>query len=330
MNTNNNSFTTAMPPSRAPDARPTANVGDGGDTRAALTNRTIPKMTLSTADNPLTAPLPPLATHVHAAERAMARFAISGACVLTGGAGTLALAAARALLEHGASGIALWDLSTTLKTSSSIIQSLQSNFPDRTVSSHVCDVTDADSIALAMKTTLKIHGGLITTLCCFAGIVGCVPSIEANPAQIRSVIDVNLTGSFLCAQALARHFTASKHNGSILFTASISARATNYPQPQAAYNISKAGIVTLTKNLAAEWAVHGIRVNCVSPGYLDTVLNAGEGLREVREVWADRNPMGRMGDVEEIVGVVILCCAPRAGRYLNGSEIVVDGGGTCF
>ena len=120
------------------------------------------------------------------------------------------------------------------------------------------------------------------------------------------------------------------NGGSILFTASISAHTTNWPQPQSAYNVSKAGVSHLTKNLAAEWAVHGIRVNCISPGYVDTVLNAGDKLKEVREIWASRCPMGRMGDIEEITGPVVLLCSKRAGRYMTGAELLVDGGALCF
>lgn len=166
-------------------------------------------------------------------------------------------------------------------------------------------------------------------LLCFAGIVGCIPSIDVAASAFQKVINVNLTGSFLCAQAAARFMTGNG-GGSILFTASISAHATNYPQPQAAYNVSKAGVLHLTKNLAAEWAVHGIRVNVISPGYMDTVLNAGENLQMVRDVWASRNPMGRMGDIEEITGPVILLMSPRAGRYITGANLMVDGGAMCF
>lgn len=299
------------------------------DERAALTSRQIPRMALSTANNPLTAPLPSIAS-TDPPTRALARFTISGHCMLTGGAGTLALASARALLEHGASGVALFDLSATLASSASTITALQSDFPDRVISTHICDVTSAESVSAAFASAIATHGPQISTLCCFAGIVGCVPSISTTPSEFRKVLDVNLTGSFLCAQEAARHFTSQGINGSILFTASISAHATNFPQPQAAYNVSKAGIITLTKNLAAEWAVHGIRVNCVSPGYLDTVLNAGDNLREIRDIWASRNPMGRMGDVEEIVGVVVMLSSGRAGRYINGADIVVDGGATVF
>ena len=117
--------------------------------------------------------------------------------------------------------------------------------------------------------------------------------------------------------------------GSIVFTASISAHRTNFPQPQAAYNASKAALISLKSSLAAEWAVHGIRVNSISPGYMDTILNEGEGIAEARRTWAERNPMGRMGVPEELTGVVVLLCS-AAGSYVNGSDFVIDGGQCCF
>jgi NAD(P)-dependent dehydrogenase (short-subunit alcohol dehydrogenase family) len=285
-------------------------------------------MSLSTAKNPLTAPLPPVQA-TSAAERAVARFGVEGNAVLTGGAGTLALVSARALLEHGLAAVTLMDLQSTIDSSTNAIAELRGKFPQSHISTVAVDVTSESGVDEAFKNARELMGS-IDILCCFAGIVGCVPSISANASQFRKVVDVNLTGSFLCAQAVARHMIESKTGGSILFTASISAHATNYPQPQAAYNVSKAGVVHLTQNLAAEWAVHGIRVNCISPGYMDTVLNAGDNLQPLRDIWAGRCPMGRMGDVEEITGPVILLSSKRAGRYITGADLRVDGGALCF
>lgn len=295
-------------------------------------------MILSTATNPLTAPLPPLATSLTSVERALARFAITGNAVVTGGAGTLALASARAMLEHGLQGVALLDLSSTLKTSTSAIAQLQSDFTSAMILTVPVNVTDEVQVAEAMAAAHSGLGGRIDILCCFAGVVGCVPSLEASASEFKRVVDVNLTGSFLCAQAAARYMIppSSAGNGSggtggaILFIASISAHSVNYPQPQTAYNVSKAGITHLTRCLAAEWAVHGIRVNCISPGYMDTVLNAGDSLQGVRDVWASRCPMGRMGDVEELTGAVVMLCGRRSGRYITGTDLVVDGGAVCF
>ena len=72
------------------------------------------------------------------------------------------------------------------------------------------------------------------------------------------------------------------------------------------------------------WARYGIRVNTVSPGYMDTILNEGPGLETSRKIWASRNPMGRMGQPEELIGAIVLLCS-RAGTYMNGCDIVVDG-----
>lgn len=81
--------------------------------------------------------------------------------------------------------------------------------------------------------------------------------------------------------------------------ASISGHRVNFPQPQVAYNVSKAALLTMKNCLAAEWARFGIRVNSISPGYMDTILNEGDGIAEGRAIWADRNPTGRMGTPSE-------------------------------
>jgi NAD(P)-dependent dehydrogenase (short-subunit alcohol dehydrogenase family) len=311
------------------------------EARQALTTRILPTMSLSSASNPLTAPLPPVGASLSAAERAAARFAVAGNAAVTGGAGTLALASARALLEHGLGGLALLDLASTLASAAAAaaIAALRRDFPHAAVLTVPADVTDETQVAAAMRRAADGFGaaaggsgspGRIDILCCFAGVVGCVPSRDVAAPEWRRVVDVNLTGAFLCAQAAAQHMLATAAGGSILFIASISAQAVNYPQPQAAYNVSKAGVRHLTRCLAAEWAVHGIRVNCISPGYMDTVLNAGESLRPVRDVWASRCPMGRMGDVEELTGAVVMLCAQRSARYITGADIVVDGGAVCF
>lgn len=296
--------------------------------RAALASRVLPTMTLSTADNPLTAPLSPLKAST-AADRAKQRFSVEGNAVITGGSGFLACAATRALIEHGLSQVTLMDLQPSIDTAKEKMDELNRDFPHVKVHVVAVDVTDQEIAEQAFQKASDIMGG-IDILCCFAGIVGCVHSISASAKEWKKVLDVNLTGSFICAQAAAKHMIARKQGGSILLTASISAHHVNYPQPQAAYNVSKIGVTHLTRNLAAEWAVHGIRVNCISPGYLDTVLNTGDNLKEVRDIWASRCPMGRMGDVDEITPSVVLLSSKRAGRYITGTDLIVDGGAMCF
>ena len=233
------------------------------------------------------------------------------------------------MLEHGASGVCIWDLESTLRSSLSAITALASEFPAIRVFSIAVDVTDSASVAEGVSSTVSTLGSL-DHMFCFAGIVGCVPAISMTDEQWRKTVDINTTGSFLCAQAAAKHMAANPSpNRSITLTASISAHRVNFPQPQVAYNVSKAAIVALKSSLAAEWASKGIRVNSISPGYMDTILNAGDGLEEMRQSWASRNPMGRMGAVGELDGVCVLL-ASRAGTYINGADFVVDGGAILF
>ena len=81
--------------------------------------------------------------------------------------------------------------------------------------------------------------------------------------------------------------------------------------------------------LSAEWARYGIRVNSISPGYMDTILNEGAGLERARKTWAANNPMGRMGMPQELTGPVVLLCS-AAGSFMNGADLVVDGGAVVF
>ena len=124
---------------------------------------------------------------------------------------------------------------------------------------------------------------------------------------------------------VSRKMVAQQTGGSILFTASISGHTVNFPQPQVSYNVSKGATKQLTRSLSAEWGRYGIRVNSISPGYMDTILNEGAGLAEGRAIWASRNPMGRMGDPQELTGAIILLCSSFAGRYITGTDILVDG-----
>jgi len=178
------------------------------------------------------------------------------------------------------------------------IAKLQSSFPGSKILTKKLDITDADAVSLAVEETVAAFG-TIDILLCFAGVVGCVHAIDMTPLQFRRTLDINTTGTFLCAQAVARTMISQGTGGSIVFTASISGHRVNFPQPQVAYNVSKAALLTLKSCLAAEWARYGIRVNSISPGYMDTILNEGEGIAEGRRVWAERNPTGRMGVPKE-------------------------------
>ena len=117
--------------------------------------------------------------------------------------------------------------------------------------------------------------------------------------------------------------------GKIINTASMSAHIVNTPQHQVAYNTSKAGVLHMTRSLAAEWASRGIRVNSISPGYTRTklvedLLSTPVG-KSMKEKWLPLIPLGRMAEVADLQGAVVYL-ASEASDYMTGSDIVVDGG----
>lgn len=118
--------------------------------------------------------------------------------------------------------------------------------------------------------------------------------------------------------------------GSIINTASMSGHIVNVPQPQSAYNASKAGVIQLTKSLAIEWAKKGIRVNSISPGYIgtDLIMNA-ESLKPLIEQWNQIAPMGRLGKPEELQSILVYLAGDTCG-FTTGSDFIVDGAFTCF
>ncbi|KAF2760364.1 NAD(P)-binding protein [Pseudovirgaria hyperparasitica] len=295
--------------------------------RDGLLDRQIPEMILSDgAASSLTAPPPPIPHYLSAAGRAQYRFAVEGNAIITGGAGTLALEAARALCEHGLAGLALFDINPT--QSQDHIDKLKEDFPSVKIMTKSVNVTVVDEISAAVADVRQTLGS-VDILCCFAGVVGCTHAMDMSPEEWRRTIDINSTGSFLSAQAVARVMQDQGTGGVIVFIASMSGHRVNYPQPQSAYNVSKASLIHLKSCLAAEWARYGIRVNSISPGYMDTILNEGPGLEEARKIWAERNPMGRMGSPQELCGPLVLLCS-NAGTYINGTDLLVDGGQTVF
>lgn len=290
--------------------------------RDDLTARILPEMDLC----PQTSPAPGLSSIPPdpALSPAQARFQVRGNAIATGGAGDLALVNCRALLQHGLQGLALFDLHEPAER----IEKLKAEFPSVPIIFIKADITNAQEVDAAVGQVVDQLGS-VDILITFAGIVSCHPTLEVSPEEWRRTLDVNTTGGFICAQAVARRMVAAGTGGRIIFIASISGHTVNFPQPQAAYNTSKAAVHMLKNSLAAEWAVHGIRVNSISPGYMDTILNAGDGLKRARGIWNSRNPQGRMGEPEELTGVVVLL-ASRAGNYINGSDFIVDGGQTLF
>ncbi|KAI1346838.1 hypothetical protein F5Y01DRAFT_296830 [Xylaria sp. FL0043] len=294
--------------------------------REALTKRILPAMVLSDGSASSMTPPPQVVPQRDPVEGAKDRFSVRGNVIVTGGAGTLGLTACDALLEHGASGLMIFDMNP--ESAQKEIEALRLKSPKANIATLKVDVTDEEAVNAAVEETCRALGS-VDVLLCFAGVVGCIETLDMPISQWRKVLDINTTGSMICAQAAARRMVQQGTGGSITFIASISAHRVNFPQPQAAYNVSKAALLTLKNCLAAEWARYGIRTNSISPGYMDTILNEGDGLAENRKIWASRNPSGRMGSPSELTGAVVLL-ASAAGTYINGADLVVDGGATVF
>ena len=107
----------------------------------------------------------------------------------------------------------------------------------------------------------------------------------------------------------------------------MSASIVNYPQPQVGYNVSKAGVVMLTKSLAAEWAKYNINVNSLSPGYIATEMT--NKISKYHEEWKRLTPIGRLGDPSELKGAIVFL-ASEASRLMTGHDLIADGGYTLW
>lgn len=146
------------------------------------------------------------------------------------------------------------------------------------------------------------------------------------------VIDIDLNSVFLCAQAEARIMLPLGY-GKIINTASMSGHISNTPQNQVAYNAAKAGVIHLTRSLAAEWAKRGVRVNSISPGYTRTKLVEDLLATPIGQTmlptWMSMTPMGRMAEVTDLQGAVVYL-ASSASDYMTGHDMVIDGGYCCW
>lgn len=191
------------------------------------------------------------------------------------------------------------------------------------------DITNPASVSSTVAEVERQHGrihGWVNN----AGIVRNVPAEDMPDEDWRSVLTVNLDGTFWCCREVGRHML-SKGGGAIVNIASMSGMVSNRPQPQAAYNTSKAGVIMLTKSLAGEWAPRKVRVNSVSPGYTATAL-----LEQVKAqkpewgaLWDGDTPMGRSAEPREVASVVVFLLSD-ASSYMTGSNVVVDGGYTVW
>ena len=190
------------------------------------------------------------------------------------------------------------------------------------------DVRQSSSVNQMAETALRAFPQ-IDILVCNAGIAQAVSAEDCSDEDWLNMMAVNLNGVFWCCRAIGRHMLA-RGAGVIVNTASMSGMIANMPQPQAHYNAAKAGVILLTKSLAGEWADRGLRVNCVSPGYIGTDMTA-EGMRNTDwyPKWLAMTPQGKVGAPEDVAAAIYYLASPAA-KFTTGTNLVVDGGYTSW
>ena len=243
---------------------------------------------------------------------------------VTGGARGIGKCTATGFAEAGAD-VAIVDLDyeTAVKTAKEIGEAT-----GRKVIAIKCDVTKEEDVKRMVDEVVEKLGGL--DFChANAGICINAPADEMTYAQWLKNMDVNINSVFL-TDTIAGRYMLEHGGGSIINTASMSGHIVNVPQPQCAYNASKAAVIQLTKSLAVEWAKRGVRVNCISPGYIGTELVlAAPHLRALIDQWNAIAPMGRLGKPEELESICVYLAGDTS-TFTTGSDFIVDGAFTCF
>lgn len=237
----------------------------------------------------------------------MSEWVAGSVVVVTGAAGGVGHACATWLAERGAQ-----------------VFSLDRRRPDAPVGTFVeVDVLSEGSVDAAVAEVVAATGR-IDGLVAAAGL-----SEEPTPAEQMDLmvwsrtIGVNLTGVFLTCQRVGR-VMLDQGAGRIVTIASMSgAHIVNVPQPQVAYNASKGGVVAMTKSLAFEWAERGVRVNALSPGYVDTPLLGTK--QDLHELWRSATPLRRFAAPQEVAAAAAWLLSDEA-AFCCGTELLMDGG----
>ncbi|KTF92685.1 hypothetical protein cypCar_00008862 [Cyprinus carpio] len=166
--------------------------------------------------------------------------------------------------------------------------------------------------------------GTIHIACNNAGINKNSASEDTSLEEWDQTFNVNLRGTFMCCQA-AGHVMLKQGYGKIINTASMASLIVPHPQKQLSYNTSKAGVVKLTQTLGTEWIDRGVRVNCISPGIVDTPLIHSESLEPLVQRWLSDIPAGRLAQVTDLQAAVVYL-ASDASDYMTGHNLVIEGG----
>lgn len=237
------------------------------------------------------------------------------AAVVTGGARGIGFAIAERLLASGAR-VALWD-----RDAATLARAAESLKAGAATTGIAVDVTEAASVAAAAVATRKAFGK-IDILVNNAGITGGnKKSWELEPEDWRQVIDVNLTGPFLCCRAIVPDMVAAGY-GRVVNIASVAGKEGN---PNAAhYSASKAGVIALTKSIAKETAQNGVIVNCITPAAVRTEIFDQMTQAHI-DFMLSKIPMGRFGKVEELAALVAWLASEDC-SFSTGAAFDISGG----
>lgn len=250
-------------------------------------------------------------------------FSLEGkTAIVTGGAQGIGSVVAMRMAEVGAN-IAIFDMQEekARKTAKDIAEAT-----GKKTAAYGVDVTDPVQVKAAIEQADADMDGL-DLLFNNAGIVLHKSAYDVTPVEWAKVINVNLNGEYYMASEFARYLKGKGKKGAICNTASMSGHIVNWPQEQASYNASKAAVIQMTKSLAVEYCRDGIRVNCISPGYMYTELTCHVN-PDWQERWMDLTPYGRYGTPDELCGAVIYLLSDSA-SFTSGTDIIVDGCFTC-
>jgi NAD(P)-dependent dehydrogenase (short-subunit alcohol dehydrogenase family) len=239
--------------------------------------------------------------------------------VVIGGAGVLAGALCEGLVRAGAH-VVVADL--TEEGCQRRVECLKQCGGEATYCT--VNVTSRESLAALLETAMKVNGhvGILVNA---AGVNAGSTFLEASEADWDRVMAVNLKAVFQACQVFARHMVAAG-GGAILNIGSVTS---HLPLSRVfAYSCSKAGVINLTKNVAREFGKQGVRCNAICPGFFPAEQNRKLLDQERIDNIMRHTPMGRFGEAEELVGAALLLLSPKAGQFITGSVINVDGGFT--
>lgn len=193
-----------------------------------------------------------------------------------------------------------------------------------------CDVRDPSAVAGAVSHAAGLLGGPADVLVNAAGVYRIAPLLDLAPEEWDDVLAVNLRGTFLAGRAVAAALIAAGLPGAIVNISSTAGLVADASEPSAHYNASKAGVLALTRQMAVEWAPHGIRANAVCPGVIDTpMLRLMDDPAAGAAYLAAGVPQGRLGTADEVAAVITFLASDDA-SYLTGAAVPVDGGVTAI